>query len=956
LWEIPHNLGAIVRRIFVSCCLVLLLLFAVSLTYFSFSSFLVKGQPVWRSLSDFGYLLKNNRFGTVASPPPFSQTAYRTLLERIGPKTHDEIRTLVLRQITQWGADVEPLLIADIETLHDPAQQAAVARILGELKSVPGGLVIAELLQKERLVAVYGLHRELIRAVGESGAEAAVPLLRKYYADHPENRSEIFNALGRLGAVDLLLEEFQRESDWERKDDLIWPLAETRAPRAMRVLAPLLLDFEHGVRVRTISALSQSAGAAAIDACLDLLKQTRNEYIYGVVIQSLLANRFAAGNPRVVPFLQQYLQYPPLASEANYALARIGSPDAVAALATLIGKAEPAEVMRHFEYLGSDALPLLSVYFQDEDPYIRRQAIAKLDELLAPAALPLLQTLTNDPDYWVRQAAVESIGKLEKLQLFKSFTDSLPENIGRTAWRGFRWELTWGLREGFAYGIHIFTGLHWCGIWLSLVLGLLLLFNLLRVFEPYRFNLFIQFLLISGFLGDFLLLENHPSDFGQPYLFATGCHLLLLIGFFSKENKPLPGQLGNRFVRLGGLNMLLLAPVLVWFGTPVLALALRRQMTDFSFVWPGLVILLVTSLLVIEQWALPWKMLRRSARQQRLLSVLISTAVLGWVAWSPLMAVQDASSNPDMGTINLLILLPFVWLLSRHWLTLHPFRRQRKILLPPAPNPTWQVNCDGERIGLFWQPEATGWRKPVLNLLLVSGSGLTAAALAGLYRGGGPGFVLSLLVGLFGAAIVGLLMEFFRKRLQFQIEDGYLRCGFLRLGGTLGASSWSRHLLMAGLSPKQRLKRGQKFTLKPEDIAWLKKLRAISQGTDSAKQFSVNLAAKAHLAWSTALVEPLLLMQLTLKNCGDQPLSLLQIDQLSGRPNWSATLAGQPTELMFYRQQREQLINPGEVKSLQLRIFPRGGDTEYAEPSHLELVGPAGLQLKLPVPGREVTA
>lgn len=943
------------RRIFISFSLVLLLLFAVSLTYFSFSSFLVKGQPVWRSLSDFGYLLTNNRFGTVANPPPFSQAAYRTLLARIGPKTHDEIRQLVRRQIAQWGDRTEPLLITDIETLRDPEQLRAVVRILGELNSVPGGLAIVELLQQDKLAAISGLRRELIKAVGQIGTEAAIPLLSKYHTAHPENRIDVLDALGRLGATDLLLKEFQRERDWELKDDLIWPLAETRNPKAMKVLAPLLLDFEHGVQVRTISALSQSAGAAAIDACLDQLTLTRNEYVYAMVIQSLLANRYAADNPRVVPFLQQYLQYPPLASEANYALARIGSPEAVAALATLLGKVEPAVVMRNFEYLGNSAFPLLNFYLADEDPNIRQQAMDKLSELLDPAALPLFQTLTHDPDYRVRRAAVAGIEKLEKLQLFKSFTESLPENIGRTVWRGFRWELTWGLREGFAYGVQIFTILHWCGIWLSLVLGLLLLFNLLRVFEPYRFNLFIQFLLVSGFLGDFLLLENGESDFGQPYLFATGCHLLLLIGFFSKENRPLPGQLGNRFARLGGINMLLVAPVLLWFGTPLLAGALRRQMTDFSFVWQGLTILLVTILLVIEQWTLPWKMFRPSARHQRFLSVLISTAVLGWIAWTPLRLIQEPSSNPDIGTLYLLILLPFVWLLSWHWLNLNPFRRQRRILLPPAPNSNWQINCDGERISLLAQPETTGRCKPLLNLLLVSGSGLCAAALAGLYHGGGPGFVLSLLVGLFGAAMVSLLMEFLQTRLQIQIEDGYLRYGFPRLGGTLKASSWSRHLLMTGMSQPQWFGRGKKVSLKPEEITWLKKLGALSRGTELEMQVPVNLTANAQLAWSTTSTEPLLLMQMTLKNCGDQPLSLWQIDQLSGKLNWSAQLAGYPAELMFYRQQREEQIKPGETRSIQLRIFAGGGAARFAEPSQLELIGPAGLSLKLLVPGRGVT-
>ncbi|BCR06958.1 hypothetical protein DESUT3_40270 [Desulfuromonas versatilis] len=940
------------RRFLLTSCIVILLLGAFGLTFFTVSPYRVSGQPYLRSLNDFVLLLGSDR------PGPFSADGYRKLLGRAGPKTHRHVEDKIRRKLLRWGEPIIPLLITDLETTFDPAKLRFIAGTLGELQAEPGALAMAELLL--RLEGdprdVPGVRRALLTALEKSRAAAAAPQLIAYLGQNPRHRSEVYAALGALGRADFLLDEFHRETDWERRDDLIWPLAQTQAPEAMRTLAPLLLHPDNHLRMRTISALSQSAREAAIDACLEVLGRTRDEYVYSAVMQALLANRFAADNPRVVPFLRQFLNHPGLAWEANYALARIGSAEAIDALASLVGTQDPHAVMNHFEYLGSAAFPLIGKFLASPDPYARRQAIYKLEEMLEPQAIPLLRPLLQDPDYWVKKAAGEAILGLEKLQLFKSFTEYLPERAGRSAWRGFRFEMSWGFRDGFAHGISIFKWLHRLGLVVSLGLGLLLIFNLWRVFEPYRFNLFVQFLLVSGFLGDFLLYDEALGDFGQHYLLATGCHLLLLIGFFCKENKPLPGQLGNRFARLGGANLALLAPLLLWFGTPALTQALRRNLVDFANVWPGLVLLLLGCLLVIEQWALPWNLLRPSARRQRRLSALFSTAILGWIAWPLWLQVWIAVSagNQDQATFHLLLLLPFAWLLLRHWLTLNPFGRQRSFELPRPPLPDWQLASDGERISLRWQPAARGLLQPLLQLLPVLGAGFAAAALAGFYRGGGPGLILSLLVGLAGAALGGLVSEFFRPRVMLQIEDGYLRCGLPRLGGTLGASRWSRHLYLPD-AVRARLERRAAPAgggLSEAEKGWIERLRLISgQGEPGKLPRQAKLAARARLLWSSQSAD-LLLMDLQVKNLSPGPFSLAMLDRQSGKLSWKAELDGTPVELMFHRRQREQLIPAGAVKSLQLRLFPRGDLAVGPGPEKLTLTGPAGIALELPLPAR----
>ncbi len=254
-----------------------------------------------------------------------------------------------------------------------------------------------------------------------------------------------------------LINEFEREQDWERKDDLIWPLAYSRKPEAMRLVTGLMLHPDYDIRVRARSALDQAAPGMAVDAALDLLQTTEDDYVYSSVMQSLFATRYAADNPRVVPFLADYLDHPVLAWEAHYALGRIGSDEALMVLKQRVASLPFDEALTSIEALKSDAVPILAGYLQNADPYIRQRAIWKLDELLLPETGPLVEPLTRDPDRWVQRAAREALLTTDKIILLRSFVDHLPEKVQLSVWYGFRFEMDWGFRKGFQWGLDIFS-------------------------------------------------------------------------------------------------------------------------------------------------------------------------------------------------------------------------------------------------------------------------------------------------------------------------------------------------------------------------------------------------------------------------------------------------------------------------------------------------------------------
>lgn len=906
----------------------------------------VSGQSYLRSLDDFIFMLRSDtqRFSS-QSTPPFDQADYRELIDRVGPKTHRWVRNTILWQLKRWGDTAAPALIDDLYTVPERKQLVLVARALAQIQHVEGirevALVLENMDQDDRDVPM--LRSRLLKAIGVSKVSDAAEILIRYYDPDLRERTSILEALGRLGAADFLIEEFEQEADWERKDDIIWPLAYSRKPEAMRLVVGLMLHPDYDIRVRARSALDQAAPGRAVDAALDLLATTDDEYVYSSVMQTLFATRHAADNSRVVPFLAQYIDHPVLAWEANYALGRIGSREAQDVLIKRIEALPVSQALGSLDELYADAVPLLAGYLKHDDPSIRLQTIWKLRDLLLPQTGPLVEPLTRDPDRWVQQAARESLLTTDKIILLRSFVDHLPENVQSSVWYGFRFEMDWGFRKGFQWGLDIFSWVHIVGTGLSLILGLLLLFNRLRIFEPFRFNLFIQFLLVEGFVGDFFFMDQGTDNPWQLYQLCTAIHLLLLIGFLCKERDRVPGELRNRFERFGGASIWLIAPLLLFFGTPVLAVTLRQGFHDIMNLLPFVALLGVTACLVVEQWALPWRLMPRAARLERIISGLLSSVLLAIIA-KPVLSYarqQQSIGQSDNALFSILMLLPLLWLLVMHLYHVGIFRRGTYFKLPKTPSTSLAVIQDGERISLRLRTKRKR-AKSLFQLFWICCAGLGAAALAG-RSGNAPGMVLALLVAPVGAAVAALTLEALRPHAMIQIRHGYLRVATCILGGAMVGGAWSRH------AAAKLLRDG--FDMDQQKLLWLAELQQISTGQGMPMDTELpNLAMHGTVYWRNENNPAAGLdLELTMTNLGKRAISPADYDRHAGMLAWHAQISGQRGDVCFRRRDRENSFGPGIARTINVRIFP-DDDSSLIKEGFLTLTCLGGGQMRLQLP------
>ena len=338
------------------------------------------------------------------------------------------------------------------------------------------------------------------------------------------------------------------------------------------------------------------------------------------------------------------LTHPALAWEARYALTRIGTPDAYAAIGRQFDRLDPGELMRELEYAANvHALPVIERYLNSPDARVRRMMLDRLPEIFVPEAVALLPPLLADEDPSVRKSAREAALYVDRVLFWKSLTDLLPERVGASLFHVFRPTFFGAPLDRF---LPLLRFVHGVGIVLSALLALALLLGRVRVVEPWRFDLFAAFLLLEGWVGDFLLLE-----FGRdPWLviqLAAGCRLALLAGVLLQPREHLPNALAGRFERLLGASLWLLLPLLLVYTAPVLAAALRHAFHGAAWSLALLALFALVTVLVIEQWALRWSLLPRRAVSERRLSALIWIALsalllIAMLAWSGHLRAQRA--------------------------------------------------------------------------------------------------------------------------------------------------------------------------------------------------------------------------------------------------------------------------------------------------------------------------
>jgi hypothetical protein len=913
---------------------------------FAVSKLNVRGQSFFVSFSDFVFLNDGAfRAALGRDVPPLTDARYQSVIGRFRAKTHHYVEKQAVWWLARWGEAAVPLLTEELQARSDYPRTRGAIRALGEIGGEVAAAALAEMLgtldPKARYEMVY--HRSVISALGKIERPTASRALIAAYERHPD-KSYALAELGRTGtpeAQTYLLKLAQGGPPTGRvNDDLIWGLAMSRSPQGARVLIGWMESAAPEDARLCRDALDQFMRQEALEPLLDALTRADNDPQRATLLD-LLDGPWVAASPRAIPLLEPLLADPWLGDAARNVLARSGSREAWMAvqrhLPTGSGKAWLADGrLFHLCYrFGAVALPDLVRQLRTARPDEQAEALIMLPRLFLPEARPFLEDLRHDPDPQVARAARTALLRQDKVDLFRAFTLALPEHFGRLAWKNFRPDwffMDFRYEAGFEAVWNIFAWLHLGGLALAFLLGWALLTNTLRVFESYRFTLFLLFLLAEGFVGDFLFCDHWPLDAGFSYRLATAVHLLLLVGFLARERERVPGELRNRIERLGGASLWLLLPVLLILGTPIYADAMRFTLRQWSNFAVFCLLLTVLAALVIEQAILPRHRLARHYGFERLLGFLLSAWLLtlfGGAAGRLAMG-RMADGDHDGALVCFMLLAPLPWFFLLHLLALRPrewFLRPPPILSPPGGR-LRMVSAGPEITVHLLRPRSIYQRllRGGAKLAIVLSAAAAVAILAG--RGGDlEGMVLAVFAGVLGAALTGMLLQGIAPRPVIQVRQGFIRIGCPRYGGVLGGSPWLRRLSMARAASMgacvgrpEAESNGTPFS--PDEVAWLQGLQA---GFPPRPEAQIDPAAVAlYIRPAKAAADPQegLPVQFGMRNRGNLPVTLAELEQASRGGFVNATLDGAPALLCFSHSARNRPVPPGADLTLTGRIFP----------------------------------
>ena len=879
---------------------------AMYLISFTASKYRVQDQSYLRSLSDYSFMIGTyNAQALGFSPPDLDDRSYERVMSHTRSTSHHEVDDRVVWSLVRWGESVGPRLVREIESASSPARSFAAAKALAELRYAPALTV----LERALLEARGDRRREidLIEALGAFGPETAPMLIETFQWYRESDLGQPYNLLDAIGetrgAVDFLLAEMEsaeRAHDVDRIMLLEWPLAFTQDPRAARKLVSLLHHPVLEVRRRARDSMSQSMGVAAIVPAVELLETETDDYVRLAIIESILASRNAAGSERAVELLGDLLDDPVLGNRANYALARIGSDRAIEELRTRAADQTASWVMHNLEYSGTTALRILEPYLEDDDPYVRWQTVSKLEEIANPEAIPLLTSRLSDPDPRIRRSAESALRGMDLLLLEASFVDWLANKTGERLGRFQRRRTD-----------VVFTALgwvHWLGLGISVALGLCLLSGWLRAFEPFKFALVIQFLIVEGLIGDLVLMNTSEG----LYRWSTAGRLVLLLGLLFLRDDPLPGETRGRIERLVVRSLWVLVPMVLVLGAPLFASALRHSLRDFDFMKWAILLLAVITVLILEQAFLPWHLFARSGRLERGMTFLLSAGVCSLFASALWRSTMMPSADANRTTLSGLVLAPLLVALVFHLKTSRLLAKRetplRQLSEPPG---RIRVIDDGESLLIRLQHERRFRALPlvVFALLFVAIAWWMHTTLR-VASGGGPAMFLMIVLSILGTAMGSLVVSGF-SGLTLQIRDGAIRSASTFLGGAFGTTAWHGHLrvpaFLGRLSFGSAEKRWLSSALAPPSKSQKPELRFL-------------LAVGSKTAGQAPATAPFIPMELRVENTGTVPTRLADVESAEGSP-FTAQVNGRNGDVYFSRAERETVIEPGATRTFRPRLY-----------------------------------
>ena len=789
------------RRFLLALATFLGLTALVFVVFFTASKYRVKEQSYFTSLSDFVFMVGTaNARVLKLDPPELTDRRYERVIAHARRTAHTHVDESVYWALERWGGAVEPRLVEEIELWRSDGRVRAAATVLARSKNP------AAILAFEKTVLAGGdrwLEVRLIDELHLIGPQAA-PVLIDAYQRYLESESpppyNLRESIGRAGGADteFLLAELANASTEEDIYSLQWPLAYTNDPRAARALFELMHHRSLDIRRRSRDSMSQAMGAAAVGPALDFLEYETDDYLRSWVIQSILASRRAFDSMRAVDYLARLVDDPVLSWEANYALVRIGSDGAVDILRERAALKPARWAVSNLEQGGRAGLRILEDFTRHEDPYVRRLALWKLEEREDFRAAPIFEKALSDPDPRNRDEAERLVFQTDTLLLGESFRVWLSNVSGEE----FSGRIRAPIRKGTRTALGVLRIMHWIGLVVSVLIGFLLLIGSLRAFEPYKFALVLQFLLVAGVIGDFFLMSD-------PFAcrWATTSRLVLLLGLLFLRDDPLPGEARGRVERFSVRSLWVLAPALLMFGVPSFTQALRHALRDFDFMKWVLLVLLILTVLLLEQAVLPWHLFRRGSRLERAMTLVLSISVVAiFVA-----ALWLDSPGGDRATMNALLTLPLVFAVLFHVQSSRLFARSTEAPgLPLAPGRIRAVR-DRESVIVKLRRRRTYRGIPQL---IIGGLALWfLAAKLEVVSGGGPAMFLLIVTAVFGTVLAWLLVAIVSPNFTIQIRGGAARSANSFLGGVVGRARWYRRLRLPAFV-------GQ-LELTPSETRWL---------------------------------------------------------------------------------------------------------------------------------------
>lgn len=840
------------RRALLLALAVAVLSAAVLALSFSVSRYNVKGQRFDDSLADFLFMMSAYKALSLQDRPGTpDEGRIRAALGRYRATTHWEVKNVAGRDIARFGPGAIPFL-ARSAVQADPFVLEGIARALEHIGGAQTLPLLLEVIRRHGLFdnlsparlerQPLSLRHHVAQALGKTGTQEAADVLIDIHAQAKKANASwaptVLASIADTGHGAPFLLGAARDAPSARElDDFIWPLARTRDARAIDFLAGLFARPELSLRRSARDALDQAGGPAAIPAVLHVLGGTNDEFLKSWLIQTNLDDRDARGNPDVVPALETYLTHPALAWEARYALLRIGTAEANAAIVRRFDRLQPDELIRDMEYASAHALPLVERYLASPDPRVRRMMLDKLPEMFVPGTETLVARALSDGDPWVRRAAREAALYMDRVLFWKGLTDLLPESVGPSLFHAMRPTF---FGAPLDHMLPLLRGVHAAGVGLSALLALALLFGTAKIVEPYRFDLFTAFLLLEGFAGDFLLLEfgNNPW---RLILGATACHIALLAGVLCQPREHLPGELAGRFERLMGASVWLAMPLLFAFTTPALAQALRFAFHDSAWSLALLALFALVTVLVVEQWALRWSLAPRSETTEARLAALLWFALTGLLLFA-IFAWADQlwqSGRRDESLVTLLAALPLIWLpLGR----LHAFRSDDSVdaarEFPPLPGGRLVAADLGVRVAL--QPRGRSWPVRLVKAAIVLATAVAAAIMAGI-KGKALSMLLALFIAPIGAAVATLAIAWLVPAWVIHLRGGYARVAASRAGLAFQDTGWRRRLaLPLGLQRKlgadpDASDPERRRALQPDEVDWIAAVSAAQRGAAAAR-------------------------------------------------------------------------------------------------------------------------